>query len=84
MNEKKIMRELNIPESDIPQIERAAAKTRYKTENGKRISRQEARALLGEKEFFSGLARSAFHWTAARETKDGKKIYFDSSAFFKE
>ena len=39
--------------------------------------------LLGRKNFLSGIARSAFHWDAMRETEDGRKIFFDSSRLFR-
>lgn len=66
-------------EDDLVQIQKAANayKTTYEID-GRRINRDEAIALLGRENFISGLARSAFHWTAARDTLNGETITFDS------
>ena len=72
-------------ERDLPQIEEAlrADKTTYQL-GSKFISRQKAIELLGMRTFLSGIARSAFHWSAARETAGGGEvIHFDSSRLFK-
>lgn len=71
--------------AELAQIEAAMSekKTNYTIVKGQRereIKRSEALQLLGEEIFLSGIARSAFHFTAARETADGKTtILFDSS-----
>ena len=72
-------------ERDFPQIEEAtrSAKTKYKLD-GKPIGRAEAICLLGRLTYLSGIARSAFHWSAIRETDDGREILFDSSRLFKD
>lgn len=76
-------------ETSIAQIDRAATKTIYEKtviENGRdrtvRISRTEARQILGNKQFVSALSRSAFHWTAVSIANDGTDVYFDSSKLF--
>lgn len=76
--------------ADIAQIEAAMSekKTNYtiiaKGQRERIIKRSEALQLLGEEIFLSGIARSAFHFTAARETADGKTtILFDSSKLFR-
>ena len=83
---------LSIGESEqyFPQIEEAMEATKYELldANGfttiRKISRTEAIELLGRETWFDGLYRSAFHWTAVRETKDGKNtVLFDSSRLFK-
>lgn len=33
--------------------------------------------------WLSGIGRATFHWSAARETRDGKTIFFDASKLFK-
>lgn len=33
--------------------------------------------------WLSGIGRAAFHWSATRETKDGKTIFFDARKLFK-
>ena len=70
--------------ADFPQIEAAmqARNTKY-TLDGQMISRATAIAVLGRMQFLASISRSAFHATAARETKDGKIVLFDSSRLFK-
>lgn len=82
--DKELLRSWDHPESDFQQIEQAMqkSKTTYKMD-GKRITRDEAQTLLGRREWLSGIARSAFHFTAARKTADGKVVLFDSSKLFK-
>lgn len=79
----KILKTLNYSNSDIIQIDKAVTKTNYTLDN-KRISHKEARVILGDDKFLSGIARSAFHFTAARETNNKKLILFDSSRLFKK
>lgn len=71
-------------ERDFQQIERATRKsnTSY-TLGGTPIDREEAIQLLGRENYLSGIARSAFHCSAARETGDGRNVYFDSFRLFK-
>ena len=75
-------------EKYFEQIERALNKTIYTLiDNFKgieeKINSEKARKLLGNKDFLSGLDRSAFHRTAAREIANTKKyIYFDTSKLF--
>lgn len=74
-------------EKDFPQIEAAMLKknTKYKL-NDKLISREEAIAILGREKYVSGISRSAFHWSAVRQVKEGsyeELIYFDSSNLFR-
>lgn len=80
--QKEICKSWGYTDEDIEQIERAAEKTTY-THDGKRISRKKAIELLGERDFLSGLTRSAFHWSAGRGS-DGNYVSFDSFRFFKE
>jgi hypothetical protein len=87
---KNILRGWGVPDSDFPQIEKAtkSGNTRYTyiPKNGEErlISRDEAIRRLGVKGYLSGIERSAFHWTAYRDTKDGRgAVYFDSSRLFK-
>ena len=83
-NDKVLLVKWGHSESDFSQIEEAMKKnkTKYRLE-GSSVSREEAINLLGHKEYLSGIARSAFHCTAARETPDGKFIIFDSSNLFR-
>lgn len=71
-------------ERDFPQIEKAFKKSKTKYElDWMPISREVAISLLGIERYLSAIARSAFHYTAARNTPDGKVIYFDSSKLFR-
>ena len=83
--DKSILKEWGFAEADIKQIENALKKcnTKYKF-RGQRITRETAISLLGRKVFLSGISRSAFHFSASRETSSGEFVYFDSSAFFKQ
>lgn len=84
IQDKEILKNYGYPEEDFEQVERAMLIkfTNYELD-GKRISRKKAIELLGKEQFLSGIGRSAFHWSAARETKDGRVILFDSSNLFK-
>lgn len=71
-------------EDDIRQIKEAAkAKYTVYKMNGKRITAEQAIAVLGRREYLSGLSRSAFHYTCAREGLHGEIVDFDSSALFR-
>ncbi|MEG0898369.1 MAG: hypothetical protein RSF40_01485 [Oscillospiraceae bacterium] len=83
--DKKLLKKWGHKTSDYPQIEKAMNKgiTIYELDlNDGYVSRDEAIVLLGREVYLSGVARSAFHWSAARETKDKRTIYFDSSRLF--
>lgn len=88
--DKAYLLSINESEQCFPQIERAMVVTKYELtdEDGKEtirsISRKEAIELLGRETWLNGLDRSAFHWTAMRETKDKKGyVRFDSSRLFR-
>ena len=81
--DKEYLKEIGYSEKDYSQIEMASGKSDYQYQ-GKKIGQRKAMELLGRKTYLSGIARSAFHWTACRETADGKQVHFDSSRFFKE
>ena len=77
-------------QADIEQIDRAIEMTDYRlfekdadiSKKGRKISAKKARTLLGTEEFLSGIGRSTFHWTSARNLPDGREIFFDSSKQF--
>ena len=82
-------------DKDIPQIEEALNITKFTVSDvidgqvdmnaEKEITAQEARDILGDERFLSGLDRSAFHWNSGRYNADETKyVSFDSSALFKE
>lgn len=78
----KTLREWGHPEKEIEQIERATAVTTYER-NGRTISEEEARRLLGTRVWLSGISRSAFHRSAARVDRCGQTVYLDSSGLFR-
>lgn len=80
--DKKLLLGWGYIKKDLDQIEVATSLTRY-TYKGKLICDERACELLGREEYLSGISRSAFHWSATRETLDGETIEFDSSALFK-
>ena len=88
--DKEDLLAMDVPPEDFRQIADAAQLkyTKYSlyakgSERGKRISRDDAIRLLGRKEWLSGLSRSAFHFTACRDTLDGASfVLFDSHKLF--
>ena len=77
-------------EEDLPQIEEAADLTTYKLFEDKRdrgmITRNAAIELVGREMWLSGIARSAFHWTACRQVlsnPDRSYVMFDSRKLFR-
>ena len=82
--DKEILLSGGVSEDDFPQIEAVSTgrNTIYEVDD-RRISREQAIALLGRKNFLCGLARSAFHRSACQDTTDGKEVLFDSGNFFK-
>lgn len=83
-SDKEILKEFGYPAEDMGQIERATLKkyTTYKIDD-KKATLEEILAILNREEYLSGIGRSAFHWSAVRETENGKLVYFDSSRLFK-
>lgn len=83
--DKALLESWGHPKSDFPQIEEAMSGNVTKFElNEKRISRDAAIKILGHDTFLSGIARSAFHSTAARMSLDGQIVIFDSSKLFRQ
>lgn len=82
--DKKILESWGHPKSDFRQIENALNKTVYilESDNNRRINAKEARNLLGNETFLSGISRSAFHWDCSREN-NGHVVSFDSSRIFR-
>ena len=78
---KKHLLSIGYRREDFAQIERAGDVTTYERE-GREISADNARRLLGTKAWLSGLGRSAFHWDAARIDRYGKIISFDSRKLY--
>lgn len=83
--DKQHLIEWGYSERDLPQIEEAMRrdKTAYKIGSCS-ISREDAIAALGRLEYLSGIARSAFHFSAAKTASDGRVVIFDSSRLFRK
>ena len=83
--EREMFREQGYSDQNIDQIERALQRSKTTYFMGATgVSREEAINLLGRETFLSGIARSAFHCTATRKTKNGKVVYFNSTNLFKD
>ena len=82
--DKNLLLNWGHPAGDFPQIEKALQTqfTKYSLDS-QPISHATAIAVLGREKFLSGISRSAFHGTAARETDGGESVLFDSSRLFK-
>lgn len=80
--DKQYLIECGYEKEDFNQIARAISKTTYKYK-GEKITAEKAIAVVGREAFLSGIARSAFHFTASREDKTGERVYFDSKNLFK-
>lgn len=87
VEDKKLLAQWGHPEKDFHQIEEAMQKSKTKYKLGSTpISCEKAIDLLGRERYLSGIARSAFHFSAAREVPNsmsGEIVYFDSSRLFK-
>lgn len=86
-SDKKLLTDWGFQEKEFPQIEEAfqKSKTKYKLGSSP-ISRDKVIHILGREQYLSGIARSAFHFTAARAVpmlKSNEVVYFDSSALFR-
>lgn len=75
---------------DLPQIFRGKVRARFYLDDNekgirnKKISCDDAYKLLGYREFWSGIHRASFHFTAYRHSLDGTKgVYIDCSALFR-
>ena len=67
-------------ESDLSQLQDAVNEVRLtliNCDDEQRITKREAIRILGRETFLSGIGRAAFHATSARESSDGKIVYFD-------
>jgi hypothetical protein len=80
--DKELLIEWGYKEEDLNQIEEATTKTTYEM-NGKKVSQKKALEILGERQYLSGISRSAFHRSAVRNNINGELVYFDSSKLFK-
>ena len=85
--DKALLRQYGYADENFPQIELAMQTryTKYKLGNTA-ISRERALGLLGRRKYLSGIARSAFHYTAARtieESEESGVVCFDSSRLFR-
>lgn len=87
--DKEYLKKLGYTSIDFAQIEQATGKTNYTLcdeNSGKEttINREKAIEVLGREKYLSGISRSAFHWSAVRETEtENIYVYFDSSKLFR-
>lgn len=82
--QKKLILSFGYPKEDLNQIEKALKYTDFQQlPDDENITIEKAVEILGEKTFLSGMCRSAFHWSAVRESEKGEKVYFNSSRLFK-
>lgn len=85
--DKDLLLHWGYSEKDFTQIEEAFQKSKTKYTLGSfSISREEALRVLGRRQYLSGIARSAFHWTAVRcvpMSISNEVVFFDSSMLFK-
>lgn len=82
------LKSLGYLNSDMDQIQIAIIRSAYiDVQRGgkdqRKITSKEALRKLGQKDFLSGIARSAFHNSAVRHYGNKSMIYFDSSVLFK-
>lgn len=82
-SDKNYFKKCGYLDQDIPQIEKAIEVMQYEDENDKKVSRKYVLDNMDRETWLSGIGRAAFHWSAARETKDGKTIFFDARKLFK-
>lgn len=90
IQEINLLPKLGYDQEDAEQIEKASKVTTFKfrkfhDENfEKTITEQQAEKILGRNKLFTGLARSAFHWSSVRTTQDQNfYVIIDSSKYFK-
>lgn len=79
--DKTYLKGLGYHKKDLKQIAVATSLTAY-TYKGHLICDADACEVLGKEDYLSGIARSAFHWSASRETPEGETVLFDSRALF--
>lgn len=85
LTDKGILKSWGYPTDEFPQIEEAVNRSVYTLtdkEKETKISWNKAMELLGQRDFLSGISRSAFHWSASRMVDKNRTIYFDSSVLF--
>jgi hypothetical protein len=82
IEDKKLLKSWGYKTKDFNQIEEATNKTEYEL-NDDRITLTEVLQVLDRETYLNGISRSAFHWSACRQNKDGETVYFDSSKLFK-
>ena len=69
-SDKKILLDMGYPTIELEQIERLRYKFTVYYKNGSKneIKLQEAREILSNNDFLSGIGRAAFHCTSYRES----------------
>lgn len=96
----EILKEWEVPEEDIEQIDEFYGKTyyyyvepvksifddiiKYDYDKKKKITAEKAREILGDEDFLSGLCRSTFHWGSERTNNNGGRVCFDSHPYWRK
>lgn len=83
--DQKLLKKRGYSDKDFSQKETAINTSKYYIYNDQKksvsITPEKAIKLLGKEEFLSGIARSAFHWSAMR-VNNNIKVLFDSKRLF--
>lgn len=89
--EKSIIEQYEQDEASKNQVERSVRSTKFflqyydentgyfEPKNQKKITAHQARKLLGNNDFISGLDRASFHWTSFRNIDSRIGVYFDDN-----
>lgn len=85
--DKEILLSMGYEKDDFPQIEETTRTVKFKIfdeemRTKRRIGIREASEILSKYDFLSGLARSAFHFSAVRVSEKGENVHFDNSKMF--
>lgn len=83
-SDKERLYSMGYLDKDFPQIQLAANEVDLYFD-GKKISIDRCIEIIGRERFLSGIARAAFHWTAARSANDEgtDSVLFDGFAMWK-
>lgn len=81
--DKQTLRGWGYIESDMKQLEEAAARCEYvNNKSNKFVNSEWVIRMLGRETWLSGIGRAAFHWTCSRD-KNGHSVHFDCSRMFR-
>ena len=84
--DRELLQSMGYSRNDVIQINYVVTRVEIRRVDGntpQAISSEDAKALLGQKLFLSGLGRSSFHYTATRTTPEGISVQLDATHVFK-